>query len=88
MTFDITVCVNLDEGSRATLDSLCSQFDALIDDPVTRRTPVKTEALQQIGSLLWSATNLDAVELKERIEGAKDAERALRLVFTDTEVIK
>ncbi len=81
-SLDIPIEPSLDEKTLKTVNKLSEQLNFRLDHPSGIPAPVaETGILENIGRLLWTASNLDPAELLETIEDARDDERPVRLII-------
>ena len=70
------------------LGKLSEQLDWALDNPMQQPRPVgETELPKRLGGLLWELSGLEPEELRQRLELAREAERPLRLVVADDELV-
>ncbi|MEW6668705.1 MAG: tetratricopeptide repeat protein, partial [Thermodesulfobacteriota bacterium] len=72
----------------AGLNKLADRLNWMLDAPEARDMPqrvAETGILEEIGRRLWASARLDAKDLLEKIEEAKEAKTVLRLVVTGQE---
>src|SRR5262245_15874698 len=71
----------LDPQRAAQLTRLAKRLDEQLDHPTRVPQPVaQSGLLEQLGTLLWEATHLEADAVRTALDEARDAERPLRLV--------
>ncbi len=84
MVKEILVTPQLDTQRFAVLNRQVKQLDRLLDNPFNGPQPIgHTDALEQVGRLLWEASGLTVDALLAAIEQARDADSPIRLTVTD-----
>jgi CHAT domain len=81
MPHDLLLTPQLDHQRAAQLTRLAKRLDEQLDHPTGVPQPVaQSGLLEQLGTLLWEATRLEADAVRVALDEARDAERPLRLV--------
>ena len=81
---DIVINPQLTPDVAEQLQRQAAQLDSQLDQPYDGPQPIAaTGVLEQLGRLLWSATDLDAEDLLEAIGEAQDSETPVRLVVAN-----
>ena len=81
MSVEITITPQIEPDHISLLDKQVKQLDYLLDNPHSGPKPIaQTGILEQIGSLLWEASGLQADGLLDALEQARDDEKPVRLI--------
>ena len=80
MPHDILISPQLDATQRKTLTRQAELLDRVLE----RQQPIaQTDVLEQLGSLLWTASGLQPDALLTAIDRALDDKTSVRLIITD-----